>query len=157
MSDKTIYNGIIYTIRCTKNNNLIYVGSTTKLLNTRWEGHKRNLNNENKNKNRLYTKIKEIGVNNFYIELYEELKNCTKQELLNSEGEIITQIGTLNQNTPGIMNDEEFENLKKKVEEERKQYKNKILSDIQKYEYNKLQKEYNKRYYIKKKLEKESK
>ena len=110
MSDKIIYNGIIYTIRCTKNNNLIYVGSTTKLLNTRWEGHKKNLNNKNKNNTLLYTKIKEIGIDNFYIQLYEELLNCTKKELLNREGEIIMQIGTLNKQIPGTMNDEEYKN-----------------------------------------------
>jgi len=153
MSDNKLYNGIIYTIKCTINDNLIYVGSTTKSLNARWECHKNTLNSEKK-KYKLHKKMEEIGINYFYIELYEELKNCTKQELLNREGEMITQIGTLNMCTPGLMNDEEFEKLKKKVEEEREQYKYKILTDVQQYERDNLKKEYAKRYYSKKRLAK---
>jgi hypothetical protein len=62
-------NGKVYTIRCHIHKELIYVGSTTKTLCARWSNHKADMK---RNPNTLlYSKIIEIGVDNFYIELYE--------------------------------------------------------------------------------------
>jgi hypothetical protein len=100
--DINIYNnGKIYTIRCRTDNNLIYVGSTTQPLHKRWFTHKSRTNNINFNKNLLYRTMIEIGKEHFYIELYENY-NCNSKEELNSrEGEIIREIGTLNNNITG--------------------------------------------------------
>ncbi len=70
-------NGKIYTIRCREENNLIYVGSTVQPLYKRWYQHKTTYNNENsKEYNKLlYTKMRELGIDKFYIELYENF-NC---------------------------------------------------------------------------------
>ena len=97
----------------------------------------------------------EIGINNFYIELYEQLNLNNNQELLKKEGEIIKELGTLNYISSGLINENDYNDLKNKVENERNDYKNKKLSDVQQYEKHLLKKEYLKRYNLKKKLEKE--
>ena len=49
-------------------------------------------------KNRLlYIKMKELGVDNFYIELHHVFPCNTRDELLSEEGKTIREIGTLNQ------------------------------------------------------------
>ncbi len=91
--------GKIYTIRCTEDPTLIYVGSTIQLLSQRWTDHKKRCNHDTSNAYNLkvYTKIREVGgVAKFYIELYEDYPCENKEQLLKREGEIIRQIGTLN-------------------------------------------------------------
>ncbi len=100
--DINIYNnGKIYTIRCKIDNDLIYVGSTTQPLHKRWFGHKSKFNQGKYNHRILYNKMNELGVNNFYIELYENCKSNSKEELTRREGEIIREIGNLNHNIEG--------------------------------------------------------
>ena len=63
-------NGKIYTIRCRTDNNLIYVGSTIQPLHKRFHGHKMKLLNGGYNHRFLYNKMSDLGIDNFYIELY---------------------------------------------------------------------------------------
>ena len=93
----------IYTIRCKTNVGLIYVGSTTRPLYERWCEHKRAMSNEiYKNYNtRLYQMMREIGHDNFYIELYKEYPCDNIEQLHKEEGEVIRNIGTLNINIAG--------------------------------------------------------
>ncbi len=99
--------------------------------------------------------MNEIGINYFYIELYEQLNLNNNQELLNEEGKIIKKLGTLNYISSGLLDENDYNELKNKVENERKEYKYKKLSDVQQFENHLLKKEYLKRYHLKKKLEKE--
>jgi hypothetical protein len=87
--------GKIYTIRCIKNDNHIYVGSTIeKRLSARFSKHKNHIhcslyqfiNNQENNTN----------WNDWYIELYEEYPCNSKMELVKRENEIIRLIGTIN-------------------------------------------------------------
>ena len=101
-SDNKYNNGKIYTIRCTDNNNLIYVGSTTQPLYKRWYEHKQIYNKEGKQYNKLlYIKMRQLGFDKFYIELYENFKCENIEELHKKEGEIIRQIATLNKKIEG--------------------------------------------------------
>ena len=90
-------NARIYTIRCKTDDTLIYVGSTIQVLSKRWHDHKLKCNNE-KHKDRLiYKTIRATGgIDNFFIELYENHGCNSKEELLKREGEVIRAIGTLN-------------------------------------------------------------
>ena len=96
-------NGKIYTIRCKTDVSLIYVGSTTRPLYERWSEHKRHMSNEiYKDYNiRLYQLMREIGFENFYIELYQQFPCDNIEQLHKQEGEIIRNIGTLNINIAG--------------------------------------------------------
>ena len=156
MSENKYNNSKIYLIKCRLDNNLIYVGSTVKHLYERWNQHLHKAHKKtHSNKNLLYNKMNEIGIKHFYIELYEQLNLNNNQELLKKEGEIIKELGTLNYISSGLINENDYNDLKNKVENERNDYKNKKLSDVQQYEKHLLKKEYLKRYNLKKKLEKE--
>ena len=120
-SDNKYNNGKIYTIRCTDNNNLIYVGSTIQPLYKRWYEHKQLYNKEGKQYNKLlYIKMRELGFDKFYIELYENI-NCENIEQLHKkEGEIIRQIATLNKNIAYNEKTREARNIKEKQWNEKK-------------------------------------
>ena len=103
--------GKIYTIRCKTDNNLIYVGSTVNTLIRRWYNHKQDTDRRNSKINRT---MKEMGIENFYIELYELYPCNSKIELEKREGEIIRLIGTLNEKVAGRDKHEYYiENLDK--------------------------------------------
>jgi hypothetical protein len=90
--------GKIYTIRNRHDKSLIYVGSTTQPLSQRLTGHRRDSLKPN-------TRPLYIEVNNkwddWYIELYENYPCNSREELNKREGEIIREIGTLNNHIAG--------------------------------------------------------
>ena len=146
--------GKIYTIRCKTDNNLIYVGSTVNTLIRRWFNHKQDTDRRNSKINRT---MKEMGIENFYIELYELYPCNSKMELEKREGEIIRLIGTLNEKVAGRDKHEYYiENLdkikpirdkyyaenKEKIREQQKQYT--IENKETKKEYDKEYREQNK-------------
>jgi len=91
--------GKIYTIRCRDDETLIYVGSSIQRLSVRWGGHKRDML---KKPNRpLYKNMLDKGIDMFYIELYEECPCNAKEQLRKREGEVIREIGTLNERIAG--------------------------------------------------------
>ena len=96
-------NGKIYTIRCHDDQNLIYVGSTIQPLYKRWHQHKlRSQCETDKEYHKyIYTKIRELGIDKFYIELYENFECKSKEELCKKEGEVIRLIGNLKQQIAG--------------------------------------------------------
>jgi hypothetical protein len=101
--DKRDYSrGEIYTITSPSSND-VYVGSTIKSLRDRMEGHISNW------KNGLgLGKHKEIvkDINDWNIRSFE-LYSCNNlEELLNREGEVIKEIGTLNKKISGKNNKE---------------------------------------------------
>jgi hypothetical protein len=97
-------NSKIYTIRCKVDNSLIYVGSTTQPLSKRMVEHRSKHNKEKYDSytKPLYIKMREFGIENFYIELYEDYPCERKEQLEKKEGEITREIGNLNKVVAGI-------------------------------------------------------
>ena len=77
----------------------VYVGSTCQKLSKRLANHKTKLN-EGK-ETLLYNKMSEIGDKNFYIELVEDYPCENGEQLKRREGEVIREIGTLNEKIAG--------------------------------------------------------
>ena len=74
-----------YTIYSIRNNidNDVYVGSTVRPLHKRLEAHRSCVKNNRLECLNLYSKMKELGMDNFYIELVEECP-CENVEQLRS-------------------------------------------------------------------------
>jgi hypothetical protein len=102
-------NSKIYTIRCRTDETLIYIGSTTNYLSKRWQDHKYKVKKGETSK--LFTKMREIGIENFYIELYEHFPCDSKEELMKKEGEVIRKISTLNEKIEGRTRKEYFKEV----------------------------------------------
>ena len=97
MSMREYSQGKIYCIRNYISDD-IYVGSTCeKLLSKRMVKHRRNFNNKRYENILLYQKMRELGVENFYIELHHHYPTETKDGLRAEEGKWIREIGALNQ------------------------------------------------------------
>ena len=149
-SDNKYNNGKIYTIRCTDNNNLIYVGSTIQPLYKRWYEHKQKYNKGGKEYNKLlYIKMRELGVDKFYIELYENFKCENIEQLHKKEGEIIRQIATLNKKIEGRTFKEYYKDNKEKIKQYKEDNKEKIKENNKEYRDNNKEKikEKDKQYY----------
>ena len=132
--------GKIYTIRCHDDQTLIYVGSTTQLISQRWTDHKKNSQNPNtKDYNmKVYKTMRERGIDNFYIELYEDFPCQNRAQLGKREGEIIREIGTLNKEIAGRTNKEYYKENKEKKKEYYKENQKQILEQHKEYyKYNK--------------------
>jgi hypothetical protein len=151
----------IYSIRCKTNDNVIQIGSTKQTLNKRWICHKAACKKKN---TPLYKYIRENGgIENFYIELYEEIKNCTKQELEKREGEIMRELKkipnmvVLNHNIAGNtqgLTEYDYKKLRFLQNQEYKERQNELvkkwLKDPKNAEKMKIyQKEYQKEYWRK--------
>ena len=74
----------------------VYVGSTTQPLSKRMVSHRKSAACS-KTQSRLYTKMRELGVGHFYIELIEECPCDNIEQLRAVEGKYIREVGTLNQ------------------------------------------------------------
>ncbi len=142
-------NGKIYTIRCKDDNNLIYVGSTCQALYKRWHEHKKGIDNPNYQNKLLYIKMKEKGVDQFYIELYKEVECENKEQLRKAEGEIIREIGTMNQMVAGRTRHEYNIEEREKIQIYNKNYRETHQEQIKENRKNNKEKlcEYNKNYY----------
>jgi len=103
-------NGKIYTIRSLKSN-YIYVGSSCINLKNRMTKHKSSWKT-----GKILGKFKNIvtDINDWYIELYENYPCENKKELEKREGEIIKEIGTLNNRVAGRNAKEYYEDNKQR-------------------------------------------
>ena len=88
-------NGKIYRILNTIDDDC-YVGSTCQPLSKRMAKHRESMHSNVKKDRKLYAKMHELGVDNFYIELIEDCPSENKEHLRKKEGEYIRQLGTLN-------------------------------------------------------------
>ena len=88
-------NGKIYKILNTVDD-ACYVGSTCQALSKRMAYHRKARTRKVKNTKGIYSKMLEIGVDKFYIELIENYPCDNIEQLRKREGEFIRQIGTLN-------------------------------------------------------------
>jgi hypothetical protein len=98
--------------------------------------------------------MRELGIENFYIELYENLNCECLEQLTKREGGLIREIGTLNKKIEGRTPEEYYIDNKDKIKEYYKEYFNKpeIKEKIKE-----KQKEYNKEYYNKPEIKEKQK
>ena len=95
MENRNYKNGKIYCIRNNFDND-IYVGHTTQTLSKRMEKHRRDCKTSKSQSRKLYLKMRELGIENFYIELLEKYPCNDIEELRAKEGEWIRKMGTVN-------------------------------------------------------------
>ena len=88
-------NGKIYKILNTVDNSC-YVGSTTQTLSTRMAKHRAHVDSEAAQDRKLYSKLRELGKDSFYIELIEDYPCDSKDQLRRREGLFIRELATLN-------------------------------------------------------------
>ena len=135
----------IYKILNTVNDSC-YIGSTCQPLSKRMAKHRSVMNNDVKKGRKLYTSMRELGADKFYIELIIELDDTQNVEQLRKvEGEYIRQLGTLNMTIAGRCrkqwNEEHKEHLKalkqqsyiehkEERKEQHKKYKEEHREDI---------------------------
>ena len=113
-NQKDYKNGKIYCIR----NNItddIYVGSTTQPLCKRMAYHRGDAKHENKMHRTFYSKVNEIGIENFYIELIEDYPCETLEQLRKREGHYIRKMGALNHQIAGRTDKEWREDNKEEI------------------------------------------
>ena len=99
-NSKDYKNGRIYCIRNNINDD-IYVGSTTQPLCKRMAKHRQDAKHKAKMHSIFYSKVNEIGIEHFYIELIEDCPCETLEQLLKREGHYIRKMGTLNHKIAG--------------------------------------------------------
>ena len=143
-SSRNYQNGKIYCIRNYIDDD-IYIGSTTQPLSKRMAWHRQSYQSMEKKNRKLYSKMNELGLEQFYIELYETYPCDSKEELLKKEGETIRKLNSiLNKRIETRTREEYYEDNKEKITEDRKTYyqenKDKILT------YQKQYREDNKEY-----------
>ena len=79
--------------------------------------HRGAVNNPKNQHRPLYAKLKELGFENFYIELIETYPCSNSEELKKREGHFIREVGTLNKLVAGHTWKEHYEaNLEKRLE-----------------------------------------
>jgi len=100
----------------------IYVGSTCQPLSKRMAKHRSSINSTTKGHRALYAKMRELGVEQFYIELIEECPCDNKEQLHKREGEFIREFGTLNHVISGRSKKEWTHDNKEHCKERAKQY-----------------------------------
>ena len=118
---KDYQNGKIYTIRNHIDDD-IYVGSTTQPLSKRMVWHRSAMKNPTKCNRRVYKHMNDLGIENFYIELYECYPCNSCEELTKREGQIIREIGTLNSFIAGRTRKEFYADNKETILEQRKEF-----------------------------------
>ena len=111
--------GKIYKILNSRTND-VYVGATCQRLAKRMMNHRTRVK-EGK-ETLLYNKMREIGVEHFYIELIENYP-CENSEQLNKrEGDWMREIATLNEKVAGRTKKEYKTDCKEKIKEQGKEY-----------------------------------
>ena len=114
-------NGKIYVIRNSIDNE-IYIGSSCQALSKRFQKHKDSLTTYKKDR-KLYSKMIELGIDKFYIELIEEYPCDNFEQLRRREGEIIRELKpVLNKQIAGRTLAEWQEDNKELLKKWKKQY-----------------------------------
>lgn len=140
--------GKIYTIRNRNDINMVYVGSTIRPLCERLAKHKY-ASKSHGNYTYLYIEVNNDW-DNWYIELYENYPCDSKEELCKREGEVIREIGTLNNKIAGRdIKQYRIENADK-IKEKNKLYRIENVDKMKQYRIENADKikETTKKYYI---------
>jgi hypothetical protein len=153
-------NGIIYIIK-NKINESIYIGSTKKSLYNRWNEHKSAYKTGKMSK--LYNEMRNLGIENFYIEILEQKKYNNIDDLRKRENELIISYNSIangyniiksyNMNREMIINNnndikevyDKINILKNELISLEKELKNKIDKEKYRYKEKKNNLEYNKK------------
>ena len=98
-------NGKIYQILNTINDEC-YIGSTCSKLSSRMAKHRYDMKRPRRCNYKIYQRMKELGCENFYIELICEYPCNSKEQLHAMEGQYIRKLGTLNERIAGRSNQE---------------------------------------------------
>ena len=98
----------------------IYVGSTCQRLAKRMMNHRTRVK-EGKD-TLLYRKMREIGIEHFYIELVENFPCESLEQLNKREGEWMREIAFLNEKVAGRTKKEYKQDYKEKISEQGKEY-----------------------------------
>ena len=152
-------NGKIYTIRSFQTDD-IYIGSTCNPLYKRLYHHKKDYKLWKENKTNYTSSFQIIQYEDAYIELLEEYKCNTKQELNRKEGEYIRSMDCVNKNIAGrtqkeyyvdnpTYKKEYYEDNKEYYKENNKKYRENNKNKIREYRKRNKEKtkEYMKEYY----------
>ena len=132
-SSRNYQNGKIYCIRNHVDDD-IYIGSSCQPLSKRMAWHRNNSKSKNHESMKIYSKIHELGVEQFYIELVEECPCDTVEQLRKREGEIIREMKPeLNKRVEGRTRKEYYEDNKNMIREKAKQYYNENRETISEY------------------------
>lgn len=138
-------NGKVYVIRNVVNDK-VYVGSTTQILSKRFHKHKHQINCQRHKNYPLYVAMREIGVENFYIELIENFPCNSKEELHAREGHYIREFNSYKEGYNALVSGRD----KQQYYQEEKEYVNQ--HNKENYEKNKEERlKKNKEYYEKNK------
>ena len=70
----------------------VYVGSTCQPLSKRFHTHKLNTGYTKTENYKIYIKMRELGIDKFYIELYEDYPCENWEQLRRKEGEVIRHL-----------------------------------------------------------------
>lgn len=116
--DERYKRGQIYIVRCRYDNKMKYVGSTINTLAKRMGQHRRT---SVKKATSLYHVV-QGDWDNWYIELYEYYPCNNKQELERREGQVIREIGTINNKIAGRTQKEYYQDNRDKLLEQKKEY-----------------------------------
>ena len=147
-SSRNYQNGKFYCIRNWVDDD-IYVDSTCQALSKRMAWHRQSIRSEKKKHYKIYHKINELGIDNFYIELYENYPCGSKEELVRKEGEIIRTLNPLlNKRVEGRTRNEYYDDNKDKIKENCKQYRENNKDKVSEYQtqYREDNKDYLKEY-----------
>ena len=128
-NSKDYKDGKIYRIRNNINDD-IYVGSTTQPLSKRMAKHRQNAKSENKMHYIFYSKVNEIGIENFYIELIEDYPCESLEQLRKREGHYIRKMGTLNHHIAGRTSKEWLEQNRENKKQYDKEYREQNKDNI---------------------------
>jgi hypothetical protein len=122
MSDNNKYKtGKIYTIRNKNDDTQVYVGSTIQSLGCRMSKHKHDGNTERCKGWSLY-RIIDNNWDDWELTLFALYPCNSKAELCRREGEVIREIGTLNQRIAGRTIKERYVEDKAKIAGKMKEY-----------------------------------
>jgi hypothetical protein len=134
-NDERYKEGKIYAIRNITDDTMIYIGSTVRNLDQRFDNHKYDC--KRGMRCILYNNIENNDWTLWYIELYENYPCNNKKELNRREGEIIRERGSLNKNIAGRTRKEYREDKVDKNKEVKKKYyeqnSDKIIENVKKY------------------------
>jgi hypothetical protein len=138
MTDNKYHKGKIYTIRSFQTEQY-YIGSTCDALHKRLYNHRRDYKNYLNNKYGYFTSFDIIKYEDNYIELLEDYKCESKNELLKREGELIRKYkdDIVNYRIEGRTRKEHYEENKDKIKDYNIKYyednKDKINEQKKKY------------------------
>ena len=100
----------------------VYVGSTTQPLSKRMALHRADSIQPMKQHRLLYIKMKEYGIENFYIELIEAYPCKNNEELRKREGHYIRTVGTLNKRIEDRTKQEYYQDNHETILAQHKEY-----------------------------------